>query len=397
MISELILLISWKITRRIPCFKKNEIGILIAIKTDNEKVKIRLKNDFIKNITNEMKSVSSNISILTLSEYHCEKLENSNNKNLWQKYHYKSKAKLIIAGYADTRSHLNQDCYYLKLEESVSHSPIGKNISQVLVNEMINSFPRETLIPLNDEFFGFKLVSNLFGIASKYILGIACIYSSNFELALNYHLSLLAYKYDENTNIPNIKKLLQNTKSFVSQEAVILARCAYLQNNNLSEMKRYLEISKKNEKSINYFLLNGINSFLLNNDLKTAKQSILEAKKLNNRDYTWAYSMGFLLAYEGDLSEAYHYYKLAFNNITSIATHIECEIFLRNIIEREPGKIQLWYCLGLIYYFSHEDYILAKDSFIEFKNKAIESKHFLDIIKYVDSYLDRIEKKLCTN
>jgi hypothetical protein len=56
---------------------------------------------------------------------------------------------------------------------------------------MTSSFPRESLIAANNEFFGFKIFSGLFGLAPKYIIGIACLYSRKPELALQFHEAVL--------------------------------------------------------------------------------------------------------------------------------------------------------------------------------------------------------------
>ena len=50
-------------------------------------------------------------------------------------------------------------------------------------------------------------------------------------------------------------------------------------------------------------------------------------------------------------------------------------LFITKILTIEPDKIQLWYCLGLIYYFAHHDYILAKESFNKFKMESLEKNN----------------------
>ena len=67
---ELILLVVWRVSRRIYRFKRGELGLLLAIRTDNKKLKIRLKNDFINFLYDEMKPIGIAVSIKTLSEYH---------------------------------------------------------------------------------------------------------------------------------------------------------------------------------------------------------------------------------------------------------------------------------------------------------------------------------------
>jgi hypothetical protein len=391
-VSELCLLVIWIVVRRLPRFARDEVGILVAVKTDDEKLKIRLRDDFVMNLKQEMRLASGRVSVKLLSEYHCEKVYARQDKPLLQRYHYLSRAKLIVFGLADTRSHMGQESYHLKLEESASHPPIPQTESNKLAAEMFQSFPRETLIATNNEFFGFKLVSGLFGIASKYILGIACIYSRRLELALEFHIALLSVQLGQESTIPNVKRLLEKTQKLVSEEAVLIAREDAVTQQNLPRMKHYLDIAARYDKGVGYHLLMAVYQFLADHDVRAAKASIDEAKRLSSNDYTWAYSMAFLLAYEGSLSEAYRAYRSAFRNGAGPTTHIECELFIRKVLAREPDKFQLYYCLGLLYIFPHDDRALAKESFLEFKRQATSSGRFLDQIPYVDVYLDKIER-----
>jgi hypothetical protein len=68
---------------------------------------------------------------------------------------------------------------------------------------------------------------------------------------------------------------------------------------------------------------------------------------------------------------------------------LQTEEFIREILESEPDKFQLYYCLGLIYYFARHDLILAKEAFEEFRTKAVRTR-YSKWIQYADKYLDEI-------
>jgi len=207
-------------------------------------------------------------------------------------------------------------------------------------------------------------------------------------------LPLLALAGKSDPQPPNVTRILENTRKLISDEAIVLARRAYLDRTDLPKMKSYLDLAGSQQKGINYLLL-AIYQFMSTRDIQAAKQSIEEARKQDLKDFTWAYSKGFLVGYEGNLSDAYHTYKLAFGNKTGKATHIECELFLRKILEIEPDKIQLWYCLGLIYMSAHEDFVLAKQCFDDFIRKATQQGKYLDQIKYVERHLEKIRARGC--
>ena len=86
-------------------------------------------------------------------------------------------------------------------------------------------------------------------------------------------------------------------------------------------------------------------------------------------DATWRFNEAFLFAYEGDLENAYRSYRRAmeapFDDPTLPA---QCEEFIQAIIEREPEKRWLYFCLGLINHRVKGDLMAAK----------LDYQHFLD-------------------
>jgi hypothetical protein len=171
----------------------------------------------------------------------------------------------------------------------------------------------------------------------------------------------------------------------------MLARAESLDEGRLSDMKAHLDLAGQYRKDLGYHLPMGIYHFPANKDVVAAKGSIQEARNLSRWDSIWAYSMAFLLGYEGNLDGAYRVYRTAFNGGGAPTTHIECAVFIRRMLGAEPDKIQLWYCLGLLYLFPYDDPALAKESFLEFKRLALREKKFLGQIQHVDSYLGKID------
>jgi hypothetical protein len=84
-------------------------------------------------------------------------------------------------------------------------------------------------------------------------------------------------------------------------------------------------------------------------------------------DTTWRYTEAFLHAYTGDLGKAQKVYAEIFVSPSEDKTvPIQCEEFIDQIIQEEPNRFQLYYCLGLINWQAKEDVTAAKRDFEKF-------------------------------
>jgi hypothetical protein len=63
-------------------------------------------------------------------------------------------------------------------------------------------------------------------------------------------------------------------------------------------------------------------------------------------------------------------------------------------LTREPNKIQFWYCLGLINYFSKSDLEAARKDFSKFVEVASDQGVFTTSVNFAKKYLEEIEGKI---
>lgn len=82
-------------------------------------------------------------------------------------------------------------------------------------------------------------------------------------------------------------------------------------------------------------------------------------------------------------------------NVTP-STPLDAEIFIGDVLEAEPDKIQLWYCLGMINYFCKGDIHSAKKDFLRFIELASKNERFNTSVKFAQEYLSEIGVKLGT-
>ncbi|MDE3019426.1 MAG: hypothetical protein KGI53_10440, partial [Nitrospirota bacterium] len=128
--------------------------------------------------------------------------------------------------------------------------------------------------------------------------------------------------------------------------------------------------------------------FLHDHDIDKAKKEIKKSK--NARNSTWQYSAAFLAAYEGDLEQAHKIYQRAFRGQVTPSTPLEVETFIHDVLEVEPDKIQLWYCLDMINYFCKGDMASTRNDFVQFIALASAQNRFATSIAFARKYLEEI-------
>ncbi len=83
------------------------------------------------------------------------------------------------------------------------------------------------------------------------------------------------------------------------------------------------------------------------------------------------YSMAFLYAYDGNLASAIRHYRRATKSVVSIGMLTQIEDFICWVLEREPDKYQLHYCLGFFNWKAKGDLVRALKDF----EKFLELRH----------------------
>jgi tetratricopeptide (TPR) repeat protein len=339
-----------------------------------------------------------------LSKYHSKKIfENykNNDKEKLLNYHIKTRSQYLVFGYCDKRLHKGEKHYFIKLDASVYHKEIKKDISQAFSGDMRKALPNKLYFPETEEIVGFQITGNIIGLGARYIIGRASFYSKDFQTAFELHKNLLeeinnirsklGKQNIDKIDLPVIDKIEELSKKNLIITALILAWINYLHKKNYDEMYRFIEeVQLLEPNNYDSLLLKSVYFFLKNRDINSAMEELKKAENNSNSDSTWLYNKAFLLAYKGKLNDAYHTYKRAFGGKVVLDIPLVVEEFIYNIWEEEIEKIQLLYCLGLINFFYKKDYILAKKYFKEFVELA-EKKHiFLEQINYSKNYLAKM-------
>jgi hypothetical protein len=382
--------VAWLISVQPRSVPKSKIGLVIGIKAENEVEYVRVRNDFIQTVISLLGSADRRISVLALNEYHTKQLLKGP-ENL-SYYHRRTNSRLMVYGSCCTRMQDGKPFYYLSINSSVSHMPIPIQLSNVVRKHMLEVFPRTNLIAVESELIGFKLMSDYFGLVAMYLLGLSAHVSRDAKLALSFHEPLLSQLASVDKSVKLVKLLKSRCRSQVIMECIELANAFYNSRKDVESMNVYTEkILALDPENWRGHLQRGIYLFVAKRDVEGALRESNLAK--NSDDRIWLLNVAFLHAYAGELDKAYFTYRRAFEGVSTPNAHLQTEEFLREVLEREPDKLQLYYCLGLIYYFYRHDLVLAKEAFRDFKVKA-QNTQFAKWITYVDKYLSEIDRSI---
>jgi tetratricopeptide (TPR) repeat protein len=100
--------------------------------------------------------------------------------------------------------------------------------------------------------------------------------------------------------------------------------------------------------------------------------------------------LAFLLAYKGSLTKALAEYKRASKrHLLNQRGLLEIEDFICWVVEKEPDKTQLHFCLGLINYFAKGDREQALHDFEKFL-ETTPSDQFVEQRKLAEAYIQGI-------
>ena len=365
----------WGYSRKYPKNKKN-LGILIAITTENKEEYTHLKNDLIDKIRNtiEKHGMDKTFCVLELQEFRSKQIKN---QTLALHHLKKTKCDLIIYGLCKRRFNKEGgESYYIDAEAAVIHDPIPKIIGDQFSREFAELFPRKVTFQTKEEILGFEVTQQWMSVVARYIIAITLNFSKNFDESLLIFQELSEELKSSNFNIEQINKLNSRMPKWIVVNSLNILNKKYFiyrkfkEFKFLEEMEPFLKlVSKIDPSNYHAHLMRAVFLFLAKRDVAGAKKEIKKSK--NNIDVSWRYSHAFLAAYEGNLDVAEKQYKKAFKCVVTADSLFQIEEFIYDVLAIEPDKCQLWYCIGMLNWKIKEDNKLATEAF----NKFLDCKY----------------------
>ena len=387
----------WFFSRRVPKAPKGRVGFAVAISTDTKEQRERLAKDFIDTLQDILSkgNLKYHFFFVEFPEYYALRIKTKEDAT---KYLHISKCHFMIYGRARIRKIQDKDHHVLNLEGIVAHKPVPQEVSKRFSEEFAELFPQKLLVSSENDLLSFEFTSEWVNLVAKYIIGIASLLSGDVDYSQSLFEDLQQKIKNQMTNLPAITKIRQRLPVRLSDVYFAKARLAYgewRQTKGLDEMsrvKQYLDKLKVVDPG-NYggHLLRAIWHFVTNRNVAAAKAEIRNCK--SQREGTWRFSYAFLLAYEGKMDRAVRMYRSAFRSYCEERVFFEVEEFICWVLEVEPDKIQLHFCLGLLNCFAKGDKARALKDFEKFLETA-PREQFIEQVRLAESYTSSIRQEL---
>ena len=384
----------------VPKNKKDKIGIVIAIKTENHKEKDRLENDLISRIHEYLQSsgLANEFYIIKYGENLCQKISDIKTAGDYLK---RSRGHFIVFGDLAERNFNNVNNYVFKLHGVVRHLPIPINHPErkKLEEDFTKSLPGRLFFPEDKEMFGFELTKDLIGYAIKLIIGSAALISGDSDISYKLIKEVYTELLSQDGSNPLIAELLKISKRRLIQTLDLKVG----QHNNLYVLKRddqiilntkkFLEEQEKLGADDPGFVYGKAVLLYKENKVDEAIEFLKSMSYSCGKDPLYYYNLGFLLVYKGKIDDALDIYKKAYHGTLSRGTLNDIEIFITKEIERRPDLIQLLFFRGLINYKGKTDYILAKEDFTKFLELDTR-ENFKELIDLANKFLSKIDSSV---
>ena len=231
-----------------PKKRKDKIGIVIAIRTENEKQKLLIKNDLVEGMKKLLKenSLLDLFHLIVLQDYKAIKaskiIDDYNNKKkefikkkkfkdfnkakenkIFEKLNKKINGHFYIWGTIKKRQDI-QPKYFINLDALVVHRPIKLIASRKIARDFKAIMPKDISFFENFEVPGFEIASSQIFMAIRYITGIAAFVSRDIFIAFKLHNGLQREINKYEPIPPNLKFISKKLCKILFLELVIQAK-----------------------------------------------------------------------------------------------------------------------------------------------------------------------------
>ena len=267
----------------LPRNKKDKVGIVIAVFSENERERQKLKADFISKLKSDFQQAGILIfsEVIFLKNHFSRQIKESNNpREELEKINKKVKAHFYVWGDVKKRPDGDEgEKYFLNFQGYVFHKPISQNLSQEISKDFSKVLPREINFLEKRSFKGFEASAKLVHLAAKYIIGIAAFVSQDPQLALRLHNGLKDQFNLFRPLPPHLQDIRNRIPLYISDETLWIARWHY-ENIRINETKSFLEKSLlENNNNYGAWLFKAIIDFVIDKNIEMKRLKALVKQK----------------------------------------------------------------------------------------------------------------------
>lgn len=382
----------------LPRNKKNKVGIVIAIYSEDETERQRLKADFISKLKEDLQKegILNFSNVIFLKNHFSSQIKDSDNPRAkLETMNKKIKAHFYVWGDVKKRPDGDEgEKYFINFQGYVVHKPISQNLSQVISIDFSKVLPKEVNFLEKRSFKGFEASATIVHLAAKYIIGIAAFVSQDPQLALKLHNGLKDQFNAFRPLPPHLQDIRNRIPLLISDETLWIAKWHY-ENNRINEANTFLARSlAENNNNYGAWLFKAIIDFMIDKNTDEAMKSVKKAEQYAKNQSEWRYSKAFLYFWKEDYQNALKTCQKIKQQsyLMEPITLDEVRKFNLSLLSNEKPKAQLYFWIGFLSFFKRNNLGDALEDFEKFEKLADKN---MDLLKQKSTaYLREIKQQM---
>lgn len=384
----------WFYSRRLPRTSKGKIGFIVSIASSNDIESQKLREDFVIPLKKLVTSgqAGKNLHFMELPQHLASKAIDPDEARAMRK---RARAHFMLFGRVRLRIINGEEHHVLDLDGVVAHSPVPQQASSLLGKEFTELLPRNVLIPTENDIFSFQFTTEWADIVARYILGVGAAFSGDFTYSETLFMEALNRLAGKSSDFPAYQKLANRIPDRVSELYEARAKAEHLEwvkthdTVYLQRLGEALGQVRENRLELPHVLnLRALHAFLTGRDVEAAIGYLMKRK---DETAEWHLNMAFLYGYKGDLRAAARHYRFAGNLDVEGLTITQVEDFICWVLEQEPEKYWLHYCLGMFNWRTKGDTRQAVIDFREFLHHA-DNERFPKEIELAGKWVEEFSR-----
>jgi hypothetical protein len=355
--SLLLALLVWLWARRARRTRAGKVGLAVAVWCEDASGRT-VRSDFIRAFRRTVCTggPSEIFDLVVVPEHYARRVADSQDALRLLR---RCNARFLLAASVRRRKMHGTDHEVVRLTAIVGHAPVDDERAGVLAKEFGELLPnRDILIRSDDIYPAVEFTGEWAGHVAQYITALASALSGELahaETLLNQARKGLSSKA---SGFPVFAKIRERVPKHLGAIAGVRAReavKAWYEDKSPEKVRelgqRLTEAQALDKDSVLVLIVSAIHAFVAHRDVKRA-QAFLNKIRGPHRDAIWQFNAALLAAYGGDLKTATRRYRdgirlgIPVADVDVVVGQVED--FLVWLVEQEPHRIEMHYCLGFV-------------------------------------------------
>lgn len=378
----------WLLSCRPPKTPRGRAGIVIAIATEQEAERKRLKSELIEYLVGYLENRPSVVpfKVIDVPSYLAPSVSDRASALAMRDA---CRGTLLIWGDVRTRGSRGQDTLVIRLEGLVSHRETATSRSQALGQDMRVALPAQTEIDPSNELQGFEATSQELALASKYIVALALAVSDDWAgskaLLRELEAELIPSKPTTGKRRASSRARLSTSglRKLLPKRLTEICFADYLHrarkwSDNRADasllveaeaaLEDYRQASIRHDKDgPRYWIPKAMYEVTLRRNLQQAERLLRQCQAVAIADPTWRLSLAFVSTLQNDFGAALKNYDAAFQLAPSIELVLEIESYVHWWLQENQGPPALYLLSAMLNSRGKNDPDLARQDLDSFK------------------------------